>query len=44
MLLEAENIVLMLSGEKKLQVFETSAENQLPISFFKDKLKVYYSI
>jgi 6-phosphogluconolactonase len=44
MLLQADNIVLMLSGEKKLQVFETSAENQLPISFFKDKLQVYYSI
>lgn len=44
MLLQADNIVLMLSGEKKLQVFETSEENQLPISFFKDKLQVYYSI
>jgi 6-phosphogluconolactonase len=44
MLLQADNIVLMLSGEKKLQVFETSAENQLPISFFKDKLQVFYSI
>jgi 6-phosphogluconolactonase len=44
MLLQAENIILMLSGEKKLQVFETSQENQLPISFFKDKLLVYYSI
>lgn len=44
MLLQAENIILMLSGKKKLQVFETSVENQLPISFFKDKLQVYYSI
>jgi 6-phosphogluconolactonase/glucosamine-6-phosphate isomerase/deaminase len=44
MLLQAENIILMLSGEKKLNVFETSSENQLPISFFKDKLQVYYSI
>lgn len=44
MLLQAENIILMLSGEKKLHVFETSAEKQLPITFFKDKLQVYYSI
>lgn len=44
MLLQAENIILMLSGEKKLQVFETSTDYQLPISFFKDKLQVYYSI
>ncbi len=44
MLLQAENIILMLSGEKKLHVFETSTENQLPISFFNDKLQVYYSI
>jgi 6-phosphogluconolactonase len=44
MILQAENIILMLSGEKKLNVFETSSENQLPISFFKDKLQVYYSI
>ena len=44
MLRQAENIFLMLSGEKKLHVFETSSENQLPISFFKDKLQVYYSI
>ncbi len=44
MLRQAENIILMISGEKKLHVFETSSENQLPISFFKDKLQVYYSI
>lgn len=44
MLLQAENIILMLSGAKKLHVFETATENQLPISFFKDKLQVYYSI
>jgi 6-phosphogluconolactonase len=44
MLRQAENVFLMLSGEKKLNVFETSSENQLPISFFKDKLQVYYSI
>ncbi len=44
MLLQAKNIILMLSGEKKLHVFETSADSQLPISFFKDKLQVYYSI
>ncbi len=44
MLRQAENIILMISGEKKLHVFETSSENHLPISFFKDKLQVYYSI
>ncbi len=44
MLLQAKNIILMLSGEKKLHVFETSSDSQLPISFFKDKLQVYYSI
>jgi 6-phosphogluconolactonase len=44
MLLQAENIMLMLSGKKKLHVFETATESQLPISFFIDKLQVYYSI
>lgn len=44
LLLQAKNRILMLSGEKKLAVYEAANANRLPISFFKDKLSVYYSI
>lgn len=43
MLNQSKNMILMLSGEKKLNVFQEAPMNQLPISFFVENLQVYYS-